>query len=123
MLLRPFLINLPPPPPPLSFPPTHYVTRCSPMGVTIVAWMTIPCANSCMGCVEAKVTATGSHHVDPDVSLAEEETNMAAADELPPDDKCDTCAVTESPLLTTTRRSSCPRASTYVKEEEKKKEK
>ena len=85
-----------------------------------MAWMTSPCANSCIGCVEAKTTATGSHYVIPDVSLAEEKMTKAAAVELPPDDKCDTCTGAESPFLTTTRRSSCPRAGTYVKEEEKK---
>ena len=85
-----------------------------------MAWMTSPCADSCIGCVEAKTTATGSHYVIPDVSLAEEETIQAASDELPPDDKYDTCTVTESPLFTATRRASCPRAGTYVKEEEKK---
>ena len=82
--------------------------------------MTSPCADSCIGCVEAKTTATRTSHVIPDVSLAEEETIQAAYDELPPDDKCDTCTGAESPFLTTTRRSSCLRAGTYVKEEEKK---
>ena len=82
--------------------------------------MTSPCADSCIGCVEAKTTATRTSHVIPDVSLAEEETIQAASDELPPDDKYDTCTVTESPLFTATRRASCPRAGTYVKEEEKK---
>ena len=82
--------------------------------------MTSPCADSCIGCVEAKTTATRTPHVIPDVSLAEEEMTKAAADELPPHDKYDTCTVTESPLFTATRRASCPRAGTYVKEEEKK---
>ena len=82
--------------------------------------MTSPCADSCIGCVEAKTTATRTPHVIPDVSLAEEETIQAASDELPPDDKYDTCTVTESPLFTATRRASCPSmGGTYVKEEER----
>ena len=85
-----------------------------------MAWMTSPCADSCIVCVEAKTTATGSHYVIPDVSLAEEETIQAASDELPPDDKYDTCTVTGSPLFTATRRASCSSmGGTYVKEEDR----